>query len=397
MAYIMDYYRVLQVHHDAAPEVIEAAYRRLSKLNHPDVSKNSASAERMKQINLAFEVLGNVERRQRYHKEWAALVSGAKVLRRTMETQKTAHDPCYQVLDGYFHDLQQERWTSAYDRLTRADQQRISLKDFVQWKQEVARVFQLGSYALQLFRRHQECSVADTPYPEVREYSVYTCDMQLMTGRVNEETIPKYVALDQDQWRICLGYRDVRPFILKLRYMAQQAKHMNPDQALADALLKMDGLTGQLSRNGFMAELEREALRSQRYKNPFTVGIVHVLPAEGVTGLHQEGYRDLCIKHAMDLMSQVFRKTDILGRWSESSLAVLMTETDEAGGAKALAKLEQSLSHVEEPYYRVAAGCSQYYNHSVEETLRMAESNALLHRSQQECGKASIVIAGRAI
>lgn len=397
MVYTADYYRVLQVHHEAAPEVIEAAYRRLSKLNHPDTNKSSFSAERMKQINLAFEILGDEEKRQKYHKEWLSLVTGGKVLGKNAEAGKFAQDPCYQTLDGYFHDLQQENWTSAYNRLTRADQQRIAKKDFVLWKKEVARVFQLGSYALQLFRRHQECSVADTCYPEVREYSVYTCDMQLLTGRVNEETIPKYVALDQGKWCVCLGYRDVKPFILKLKHMAQQAKHMNPDQALADALLKIDGLTGELSRSGFMLELEKEARRNQRYKNPFTVGILHILPAEGVVGIHQEGYRDLCIKHAMDHMKRIFRNTDVLGRWSENSLAVLMTETEEKGGAQALVKLEQALGHVDEPLYRIAAGCSQYLNHSLEETLRMAESNALLRRGEQEDRRASIIIAGPAI
>jgi len=66
MATRPDYYRVLQVHPGAEREVIDAAYRRLASKYHPDVSHISGTAERMKQINIAYEVLSDPARRAAY-------------------------------------------------------------------------------------------------------------------------------------------------------------------------------------------------------------------------------------------------------------------------------------------------------------------------------------------
>jgi curved DNA-binding protein CbpA len=61
-----DYYAILQVHPRAEPEVIEAAYRRLTRKYHPDVSGQADAGQRMRELNEAFEVLGDPARRDAY-------------------------------------------------------------------------------------------------------------------------------------------------------------------------------------------------------------------------------------------------------------------------------------------------------------------------------------------
>ena len=61
-----DYYAILQVDPRAEPEVIEAAYRRLSRKYHPDVSAQADAAQRMRELNEAFEVLSDPGRRRAY-------------------------------------------------------------------------------------------------------------------------------------------------------------------------------------------------------------------------------------------------------------------------------------------------------------------------------------------
>jgi DnaJ domain len=63
----IDYYKVLQVDRDAEPEVIEAAYRALSKKYHPDVNRTQDSETRMAQINMAYDVLGDPLKRRDYN------------------------------------------------------------------------------------------------------------------------------------------------------------------------------------------------------------------------------------------------------------------------------------------------------------------------------------------
>lgn len=67
-----NYYKVLQVDSEAEPEVIAAAYRRLSLKYHPDTNTAADATLRMQQINEAYEVLKDPARRARYDRELAA-------------------------------------------------------------------------------------------------------------------------------------------------------------------------------------------------------------------------------------------------------------------------------------------------------------------------------------
>jgi curved DNA-binding protein CbpA len=60
-----DYYAMLEVPADASSEQIKQAYRRLARLYHPDLNKTTGDG-RIKQINDAYNVLGDVTRRARY-------------------------------------------------------------------------------------------------------------------------------------------------------------------------------------------------------------------------------------------------------------------------------------------------------------------------------------------
>ncbi len=62
-----DYYRALGVSKDAPTEDIRKAYRKLARKYHPDVNPNNKEAEeRFKEINEAYEVLRDAEKRQKY-------------------------------------------------------------------------------------------------------------------------------------------------------------------------------------------------------------------------------------------------------------------------------------------------------------------------------------------
>lgn len=73
-----DHYRVLQVDPDAEAEVISAAYRRLAAKYHPDVNHTPQAAARMREINVAYDVLGDSERRAEYDRARGARVNAAR-------------------------------------------------------------------------------------------------------------------------------------------------------------------------------------------------------------------------------------------------------------------------------------------------------------------------------
>lgn len=64
-----DYYQVLGVERSASDEQIKAAYRKLARKHHPDLHQGEdkkAAEERFKEINEAYEVLGDPEKRSKY-------------------------------------------------------------------------------------------------------------------------------------------------------------------------------------------------------------------------------------------------------------------------------------------------------------------------------------------
>jgi curved DNA-binding protein len=68
-----DYYQILGVQRTAAADQVKTAYRRLARKYHPDVSKEPNAEERFKEVQEAYEVLKDPEKRAAYDQlgsEW---------------------------------------------------------------------------------------------------------------------------------------------------------------------------------------------------------------------------------------------------------------------------------------------------------------------------------------
>jgi len=87
-----DYYKILGVNKEADQKEIKKAFRRLARKHHPDVNPgDQSSEEKFKEINEAYEVLSDPEKRQKYD-------------------QFGAHWRQYQRAGGQAQDFDWSRW-----------------------------------------------------------------------------------------------------------------------------------------------------------------------------------------------------------------------------------------------------------------------------------------------
>ena len=69
MATKRDYYEVLGIDRSASEEELKRAFRKLAFKYHPDRNRDDGAEEKFKEINEAYEVLSNPEKRSSYDRQ----------------------------------------------------------------------------------------------------------------------------------------------------------------------------------------------------------------------------------------------------------------------------------------------------------------------------------------
>ena len=69
-------YETLEINEKASPDEIKKAYRKLARKYHPDVNKDPQAEDKFKEINAAYEVLSNPEKKQQYDQHGDSMFGG---------------------------------------------------------------------------------------------------------------------------------------------------------------------------------------------------------------------------------------------------------------------------------------------------------------------------------
>lgn len=393
-----DFYKTLQVHHDAGQDIIDAAYRCLSKMYHPDVNNSPLAVERMKDINVAYGVIGDGRKRREYHIEWmknhAVKPMTSTILNREkpsaapnpVREAKKEEEAAAQVLDDFFCETVNERWENAYQKLTRIDTENIPLEDFLEWKKAVSQVYKLGNYKITYFRRYTNCDYAGVIFPTILQFSVALTEMQISTHQISEENTQKYVAFDGKSWRVCLGYTDLKPTIMKFKYLAQALPKLDKEEYFMKAITKIDLLTGLFSLAGFAEQAEREMLRSQRYGNPLSLAVVTIKPVADAEERPDDNLLDACISYVAEILCSNIRKTDLIGRCNPSSFSILFTETKPEDAVYALDKLLELCETEDYLNYEIYSVCVPVYKGSIEQIIDEALEKTVIRKKETDVG-----------
>ncbi|HVI42108.1 MAG TPA: diguanylate cyclase, partial [Anaerovoracaceae bacterium] len=224
------------------------------------------------------------------------------------------------------------------------------------------------------------CDYAGVIYPTIFQFSVGLTEMQISTGQISEENTQKYVAFDGNSWLVCLGYTDLKPTIMKFKYLAQALPKLDKDEVFLKAITKIDLLTGLYSLSGFVEQAEREMLRSQRYGNPLSLAVVTIKPVPDHDENPDENQLDACISYVSEILCANVRKTDLIGRCNPSSFSILLTETKLEDAACALEKLLELCGTDDYLNYEIYSACVSVYKGSMEQIISSALEKTIIRQ-----------------
>ena len=351
-----DLYAVLQLHPDAERDMIQNAYKRLCKKYHPDVNPSLQAAEKMKQINAAYETLGDEAKRRAYHLEWkrrdaqkrAAGPVRVETRERVVYVKSDPPPPdggtraAYQVIMDYFAHLSTKGFREAFALVSDADKGNITFEDFVEWQEAVGAVYEIGDFDLRLFKRHPSLKLGPGMGRRSEEYTVSLTEKHKSTGNVRRYSLNKYAVMEGLAWKVYLGYRSLAPLMVQFRMMAA-----TPDEARIASLWEEyrddhDTFTGLPNRKGFNKSYDVLAYTNKRYGREFSTAVVRAaLPGYWGEG----GKRELIINYIGYVLANGVRCIDTVASLGGDCFGLLLAETNKKEARLTLRRLIGLVRH----------------------------------------------------
>lgn len=97
-----DYYDILGVQREASSEEIKKAFRRLARQYHPDINKEEGAADKFKEINEAYEVLSDSQKRAVYDRYGHAMSGSGGMGFDPFDMGGMGSDPFSTIFDTFF-------------------------------------------------------------------------------------------------------------------------------------------------------------------------------------------------------------------------------------------------------------------------------------------------------
>ncbi len=348
-----DYYKLLQVHYDAEFDVIEAAYKRLCKKYHPDINNSKHAEEKIKKINVAYEVLKDQRRRKEYHEEWIEKNRYRSFSPQTTTVQppkteepkpappqpkpapqrehtwKDGTDFSYdenarKVLIEYMITVSEFKYETAYNLLTDLNKANITFEKFKEWQDAVSKLYSLGGFKTKVFKSYKDHWLGTKKYDKAIEFEIDASEKDIKTGTVTDSHFTKVVVQEKNLWKVYLEYTDLDFLIYKFNFLNYSKDKTTMLEQIVEKEARVDPVTGMFNKRGFFDFIERENNRYIRYRSVFTIAIF-AFTEEGSEKIDQKH-----IEHMAYCFNNYVRNTDIAAHVGNGVFALMMVETDHA-------------------------------------------------------------------
>ena len=339
-----DYYKILQVHFMAETEVIESAYKRLSKKYHPDVNKSANAEEMMKLINKAYEVLGNPASKKQYFIRWMQKFSG---LNSAYKGHNAANQTDFSiqliesVLLEYMELISKQRFDLAFELISEKDKKNLSKKDFIKWQAVVSEVFELISYECFVDKIYSDIKIKNCFFETVVDFRVRVIEINHVMGRFEKDEFSKSVVFENSVWRIFLGYKDLSSVISKFDDLANLKKQKLENKKESRKQSNIDFASGLLDIKSFTEKAENEQTRHNRYGNIFSIILCKIDDCDKWSEIRYN-----TIRQVGEIIKSSLRSLDFSCRWKGKKFIILLPETNSASSKKVACKIQKKICQI---------------------------------------------------
>lgn len=175
--------------------------------------------------------------------------------------------------------------------------------------------------------------------------------------------------------------------------MTAVIRDISEKNKLLDELLiasRQDSLTGLCNRRHFTELLNAEIIRFKRFKHGFSLLMVDIDHFKKINDTYGHETGDISLKALSDILTDVIRETDIVGRWGGEEFLILLPETDLKRAAEVAEKIVKSVEALKVEHlsntisFTVSIGVQSYcddaveineFIHSVDKCLYFAKKN----------------------
>lgn len=354
-----DYYKILQVHYQAEPEIIESAYKRLARKYHPDVRPDNYQDDRMQLINEAYAILSDPVKRKEYNRIWAdrnlrpvpqedtRTVSRAEDKEAAGPKQGRRHDMRFltakALLENYFHHIMRNDYSKCYDLISELDKRKITKEAFIHWQTAVSKVYTMKDFKCDIYGIYKNKLIQGQMFGDVLEFSVNTVEYNIVMDMLQKDSLTKLVLLEKEQWRVFLGYEKLEPIINKFNDLKGLLNARTVLNELVEKHSRIDNSTGLINQRGLLENMEREIERYDRYGNPFSLILCEITLVKPMTSQEEQEVVNTMVQSTGQLLINQLRKLDLVGRWDAQQLLVVLPETGLLPAIKVTHKLQKCL------------------------------------------------------
>lgn len=340
METFLDYFSILQVHQNAEPDVIETTYKKLCKKYHPDICRLPEAEERMKEINVAYEVLCDAKKRAQYTSEW--LRRNANLHAVPARSQRSLEQDARKVVELYFFYLSEAMFQKAYEQLSTADKKNITFRSFLEWQQSVNEVYAVRKCTPKTSRHYDEFVIDERQSCVAKRFEIEILEENKLNRTMSQYTFHKFVVWEGDVWRIYLGYRDLRYIVDQFKFIANTRNETTSLGHWDQYRGSTDVARGLPNYRGFMDKAAVEMYRFKRYRHPFAVAVLQV---ESGGRFSPMGVSEKLSTQAGHTLRKLLRCVDTLAYIEADRYAVLISEVNKETGRRVVERLARRVAH----------------------------------------------------